>query len=121
MSKSRKTRLLQHTRYIEKTWPAFCSLHPSDINPTTVATWRSHALSQGTGYRPPSSKTSETRGKSPFSFNAALDCVRDLLDLAVDNASIHANVLVDHRKIKASYKPKRRRGHGGRAEMFSRS
>ena len=111
MKPARKLRLMQQTRYIERTWPDFAKLEPSEIAPTAFREWRSRALSEGTGKKPQGDKGPETRGKSAFSFNAGLDCVRTLLDIVVDSNVIPSNPLAVKRsgpdRLKANYKPKK--------------
>jgi integrase len=102
-----RARLLQHVKYIEKTWDGFAKLGPDEVTLTAVDAWKNHAIAHGTGYRPPGAKGSATRGRSAYCFNAALDTLRRLLDIAVDKQAIHANVLLGRRGIKAPYKPKK--------------
>jgi integrase len=112
MTPARKASILQQHRYITTTWPEFPKLDPTDITPAAIREWRSRAISQGTGYRPRNSKTTETRGKSAFTFNVAFDCVRRLIDIAVERSVIASNILrvVPNRgpeKLKATIKRKR--------------
>ena len=43
--------------FLEKTWDGFAKLRPAEVTADAVAKWRDHALTVGTGYRPPGAKT----------------------------------------------------------------
>jgi integrase len=111
ISDKTKQILCDAVRFIEKTWPgepaAFETLHPSAITPSAVEKWKSHALTHGTGFKPPGSKGNATVGRSASSFNKAVDALRRMLDLAVDSALIHANPLAGRRGLKASDRPRK--------------
>jgi integrase len=104
--KSRELRL-QSIAFIEKTWPGFASLRPDEITTSAVHEWRNRALSTGTGFRPPGAKTTGTAGRSPSIFNKGLATVRRMLDRAVENGALHANVLVGKRGLRAKDRPKK--------------
>lgn len=91
--------------YVERTWPQFPNLRPDQITASAVETWRDRALKEGTGFRPPNSKSGESRGKSGSSFNKAFDAVRRMLDVAVEQGTIHNNPLVGKRGLKAPDRP----------------
>ena len=107
VKKATRARLLQHVLFIDKTWVGFAALRPEEITLTAIETWKNHALTHGTGYRPPGAKHCATRGRSAYCFNAALDTLRRLLDIAVDKNTIHTNILTGRRGVKAAYKPKK--------------
>lgn len=95
--------------YFEKTWPGFSTLRPDEIKASAIENWRSQALSRGTGFRPPGSrsKAPSMDGRSPSLFNKAVDALRRMLDIAVDSGALHANVLAGRRGLKAKDKPRK--------------
>ena len=99
--KSRK-RMGEHCAYIAKTWPGFESLEPDEITRGAVEDWRSRALTNGTGFRPPRAKgiSRAVAGLSPSSFNKAVDVLRHLLNIAIERGALVSNPLIG-RGIKA--------------------
>ncbi len=104
--KSKEMRL-QSIDYVEKTWPGFASLRPDEITVTAVNEWRNRALTSGTGFRPPGAKSTGTAGRSASLFNKGLATVRRMLDRAVENGALHANVLAGKRGLRAKDRPKK--------------
>ena len=103
-----RSRYLEHADYIAKTWPGFETLRPDEINRTKVEEWRDNALKHGTGFKQKGAKqvSEKTDGKSPGSFNKAIDALRRMLDIAVESGAIHANPLAV-RGLKAKDKPRK--------------
>ncbi len=105
--------LLDSAAFIEKTWPSgkdgFARLRPIELTVSAVDAWKNHALTNGTGFVPPGAKKPSlaVAGRSPRSFNKALDVLRHLLDLAVDQAALAGNPLSGRRKLKAKDKPRK--------------
>jgi integrase len=95
--------------YIEKTWPGFASLRPSEIKISMIDEWRNRALANGTGFKAKNVKVVSPRmaGRSASSFNKAVDMLRRMLDLAVDHGALTTNVLTGRRGLKAPDKPKK--------------
>jgi integrase len=103
-----KTRYRQFAEYIPKTWPGFDTLRPDEITLEAVTSWRNHALTAGTGYRPmgATGDCEGTRGNAAGTFNKAVDALRLMLNMAVDRGLIHNNPLL-RRGVKASSNPRK--------------
>ena len=106
---STRYQALNSVDFLETTWPGFASLRPDEIKPASVVAWRDRALSIGTGYKPPGAKgvSAGTAGRSPSSFNKAVDALRAMLDLAVDANAIASNPLAGRRGLKAKLNPRK--------------
>lgn len=106
-----RTRYLELTAYIEKTWAGFAGLRPDEISVESVKTWRNKALTEGTGWKPPGSKGPPRKGGTPATFNKALETLKRLLDIAVTRGAIASNPLrVRARgkdKLRAKVKPRK--------------
>lgn len=101
-----RARYIESVDYIPRTWPEFMKLRPDEITLAAVNSWKNRALKDGTGHRPPGSNPEKTptKGKSPSSFNKAVDALRSMLDLAVETGALHANPL-KVRGVKAKHRP----------------
>lgn len=75
---------------LTKTWKGFEFLEPKNITPSAIYDWVSRFKSEGTGYIPPGAKTG-SRGNSATSINRAVDTLRRLLDIAIEQGQIHSN------------------------------
>lgn len=106
ISDATRERYAESASFIPKTWPEFLALRPDEITRTAVDTWKNRALKDGTGHRPPGSdpEKTPTGGRSPSSFNKAVDALRSMLDLAVEMGALHANPL-KVRGVKAKHRP----------------
>ena len=105
IAETTRTRCAYDITFILKTWPEIGKLRPDQITLDKIELWKNRALTEGTGFRPPGAKTSTTTGRSPSSFNRAVDAMRKMLNRAVTAGAIHTNPLQDSEGVKASYKP----------------
>ncbi|MGH8017207.1 MAG: tyrosine-type recombinase/integrase [Opitutaceae bacterium] len=101
-----RKRHLEGVAYLRKTWPGVETLKPAAITKGAIIDWRNHALANGTGFKPPGAKSvsENVSGKSPSSFNKALDTLRALLEIAVERGAI-AVVPLPRRGLKAKVTP----------------
>lgn len=108
ISEATRNRYAEHADYIVRTWATFPNLRPDEITRDEVEKWKNRALKEGSGFRPPGSKseTTETTGKSGGTFNKSVDALRRMLDMAVERGALHANPL-KVRGIKAPDAPKK--------------
>lgn len=96
-----RSRQLQAVAYLRKTWPELPNMKPAAITKGAVIDWRSRALSEGTGHKNPGAKAPGANdGRSPSSFNKALDSLRALLELAAERGTV-AVVPLPRRGLKA--------------------
>lgn len=75
---------------LTKTWKGFEFLEPKNVTPSAINDWASRFKEQGTGYVPPGAKTA-SRGNSASSVNRAIDTLRRLMDIAIEQGQIYAN------------------------------
>jgi integrase len=73
-----------------RTWPELEDMEPSRVTPAAVKAWALKFKREGTSFTPPGAKTIRT-GNSASSVNRAIDALRAVLDLAVENGQIHSN------------------------------
>jgi integrase len=73
-----------------KTWPGLEGLEPRQITPAAVQAWAARLKRDGTSFTPPGAKTVR-RGNSATSVNQAVDTLRWLLDIALEQGQIHTN------------------------------
>jgi integrase len=109
ITEATRQRITNSVSYIEKTWPGFAEMRPDQVTRAEIEKWRARALKEGTGFRPPGAKSENTAvsGRSPSTFNKAVDALRRMLDLAVDAGSLHRNPLADRRGLKAKATPRK--------------
>ena len=84
-------------------------MRPDQITRAEIEKWRARALNEGTGFRPPGAKSESVAvsGRSPSTFNKAVDALRRMLDLAVDGGALHHNPLAGRRGLKAKSTPRK--------------
>lgn len=75
---------------IRKTWPALGIMKPSQVTPATVWDWARRFKAEGTNFTPPGAKT-VIRGNSATSVNRAIDTLRRIMEIAVEQGAIHTN------------------------------
>ncbi len=85
---SRQTAL----KKILKTWPEVAAMKPSQVTPAAVREWVTRFKAEGTSYRPKGA-TTIIKGNSATSVNRSIDTLRRVMDIAIDQGSIHSNPL----------------------------
>lgn len=83
---SRQTAL----KKVRKTWPELAGMKPSQVTPSAVMRWVTHFKAEGTNFRPNGAK-SDIKGNSATSVNRAIDTLRRVMDIALENGAIHTN------------------------------
>jgi integrase len=83
---SRQTAL----KKVRKTWPELAGMKPSQVTPGAVMRWVTRFKAEGTNFRPNGAK-SEIKGNSATSVNRAIDTLRRVMDIALENGAIHTN------------------------------
>jgi integrase len=104
-----RARYLQDVNYCVKTWPELEKLRPDEVTEEAIRAWKGRAMTEGTGFRPPGSKTTTaTKGRSGRCFNGGLSALRRLLNIAVRHGAIHENVIMTaSKKLRAKDDPKK--------------
>ena len=75
---------------IRKTWPGIADLRPQQITPPAVQKWANNFKKHGTKFTAPKTRTVR-KGNSASSVNRAIDILRHVLDIAIDQGQIHTN------------------------------
>jgi integrase len=75
---------------IKKTWPGLEDLDPANVKPSQVQQWATDFKLKGTGFVPPNAKKA-LRGNSATSVNRAIDTLRRVMDIAIEQGQIHVN------------------------------
>lgn len=87
---SSKSSRLVALKKIRKTWPELATMKPSQVSQTAVMDWAIRFKRDGTAFTPPGAKT-VISGNSATSVNRAIDTLRRIMDLAIENGAIHTN------------------------------
>jgi integrase len=94
---------------LTKTWKGIEGLEPKQITPAAIFDWVSKFKTEGTNFFPPGAKRA-IRGNSATSVNRAVDTLRRLMDIAIEQGQIHSNpVLVrpTNGRLKKKITPKK--------------
>jgi integrase len=83
---SRETAL----KKLKKTWPGVESLEPKRVTPAAILEWTTRFKVEGTNFVPPGAKKA-LKGNSATSVNRAVDTLRRVLDIAIEQGQIHSN------------------------------
>lgn len=75
---------------LRKTWPGIESLAPKHVTPSAIYDWVTRFKIQGTNFVPPGAKTA-VKGNSATSVNRAVDTLRRIMDIAIEQGQIHSN------------------------------
>ncbi|MFI5336595.1 MAG: tyrosine-type recombinase/integrase [Opitutales bacterium] len=75
---------------LTKTWPDIRSMGPKQITPPAILEWVSRFKTEGTNFVPPGAKRAR-KGNSSTSVNRAVDTLRRLMDIAIEQGQIHSN------------------------------
>jgi len=75
---------------LKRTWPGIESVEPRKITPPAIFEWANRFKVEGTGYVAPGAKKAQ-RGNSATSVNRAIDTLRRILDIAIEQGQIHSN------------------------------
>lgn len=73
-----------------KTWPDLEQMKPRQVTPAAVWEWARRFKSEGTQFTPPGSKTVRV-GNSASSVNRAVDALRRVMEIAVNQGTVHEN------------------------------
>ena len=75
---------------LTKTWKGIELLEPKAITPPSIFEWISRFKTEGTNFTPNGAKKA-LKGNSATSVNRAVDTLRRLMDIAIEQGQIHAN------------------------------
>ncbi len=87
---STKTARYTSIKKVLKTWPGLEDLEPSQVTVAGVHKWVSRFKQDGTRFVAPGTKTLR-KGNSASSVNRAIDTLKAILNIAVQNGQIHSN------------------------------
>jgi integrase len=81
---------------VVRTWPRFGSLAPTEVTRRAVIDWCNRIAREGTGSLPPGARgpSAKYTGRSYSTINHAVDALRQLLDIAVEEGLVPANPLL---------------------------
>jgi hypothetical protein len=85
-----KTARFTSIKKVLKTWPGLDDLEPTQVTAAGVQKWVSRFKQDGTRFVAPGTKTLR-KGNSASSVNRAIDTLRAIMNLAVQNGQIHSN------------------------------
>lgn len=95
---------------VRKTWPEIARMKPAHVTPSAIMDWATRFKAEGTGFVPPGAKTI-IRGNSPTSVNRAIDALRRVMAIAVEEKIIPTNPVTekptDGRRLKKRVTAKR--------------